>query len=387
MHAASRRVVRVDRPHVQRAVERSVVRVHIPAMRYVAGQDLSRVPAHATRLFDSARSEQGMPLDPRVRGRVEDASGADLRDVRVHSGPASSAAAQFLDARAFTAGTDIYLGAHTAHDRERLLTHEAVHAVQQGMRPTPVVGGMPVSSPHDASEGEAHDFAFGARVEPHVQRDLITNHKVQNGRWDLELIRASDPNGKHGLQGTVQFTPFENARDSTRIRLTQAVRVQTLPKKTDYKHLPDDEDLNRMRTRKARGVTAGFFIDHDPDDVAPRQNATDLPVVPYYGRYAPNRRRSQDGSKDGNTIEHASLFDFPGASFNSRFTFETVATDSDTGYHYSAVKWGFDVIDAAKGVVGREHSSALDAPTKTFHAALKTFNEFYRNPGTKRAPK
>src|SRR5262245_14640635 len=44
-----------------------------------------------------ARSEPSQVVDPRTREAAENVTGADLDDVRVHSGPASEAAAAALD--------------------------------------------------------------------------------------------------------------------------------------------------------------------------------------------------------------------------------------------------------------------------------------------------
>jgi hypothetical protein len=64
----------------------------------------------------------GMP--DRLRSGVEALSGLSMGDVRVHYGSSRPAA---LQARAFTAGTDIHVGP----GQERYLPHEAWHVVQQ----------------------------------------------------------------------------------------------------------------------------------------------------------------------------------------------------------------------------------------------------------------
>lgn len=95
---------------------------------------------------------------------------------------------------------------------------------------------------------------------------------------------------------------------------------------------------------------------------------------------------SQDGSKKGANIQEASLADFPRASRNQRFTFETAAQATKSGYIYASLSWGFRIRDAAKGVIDQEFARVNNVQTTTFDAAVKAFNEFYKNPGTPGAP-
>ncbi len=83
-----------------------------------------------------AASSSGTPLAPALRREYEDAFGADLGAVRVHSGPASARLNTALGARAFTLGSDIYFGGRVpdaagAADRH-LMAHELAHTLQDG---------------------------------------------------------------------------------------------------------------------------------------------------------------------------------------------------------------------------------------------------------------
>jgi peptidoglycan hydrolase-like protein with peptidoglycan-binding domain len=77
----------------------------------------------------------GRPLDAGVRGRMEAGFARDFSGVRIHVGSASEQAASELNARAFTAGRDIWFGknefAPGTPTGERLLAHELAHVVQQ----------------------------------------------------------------------------------------------------------------------------------------------------------------------------------------------------------------------------------------------------------------
>ena len=76
----------------------------------------------------------GSKLAPQVRQRMEPKLGADLSDVRVHTGGDSAQAASGLGARAFTVGSDVHFNAGEfapgSKDGDRLLAHELTHVVQ-----------------------------------------------------------------------------------------------------------------------------------------------------------------------------------------------------------------------------------------------------------------
>lgn len=76
----------------------------------------------------------GAPLSRDVRRKMEPRLGADLSDVRVHTSGESAAAAEGLNAKAFTVGNDVHFGsgnfAPGSKDGDRLLAHELTHVVQ-----------------------------------------------------------------------------------------------------------------------------------------------------------------------------------------------------------------------------------------------------------------
>jgi len=84
----------------------------------------------AQRAVDSKGS--GRPLDSGVRSRIESSLGTDMSHVRVHDDPSARAAASALNARAFTHGSDIWMGPGESSGDLGLLAHEATHVVQQG---------------------------------------------------------------------------------------------------------------------------------------------------------------------------------------------------------------------------------------------------------------
>ncbi|MBE7451439.1 MAG: DUF4157 domain-containing protein [Kofleriaceae bacterium] len=102
------------------------------------------------------------------RARFEASLGTDLSAVRVHTGPASAAAASELGARAFTTGNDIHFGAgeHRPDDPfgMHLLAHEVAHTVQQRGGAGGPQAKLAVSQPGDPLEREA-DRAADAMVD------------------------------------------------------------------------------------------------------------------------------------------------------------------------------------------------------------------------------
>ena len=97
-----------------------------------AGEAAADVPPV---VHDVLRSS-GQPLDPAFRSSFEPRFGQDFGGVRVHTGPQAAAAAESIQAKAFTSGANIVFGAgqyapHQPQGQE-LLAHELTHVMQQG---------------------------------------------------------------------------------------------------------------------------------------------------------------------------------------------------------------------------------------------------------------
>lgn len=71
------------------------------------------------------------PLPNTVRAFMEPRLGADLSDVRVHTGSEAARLNDQLQAQAFTHGQDVYFGAGKSPGIDTLTAHELVHVVQQ----------------------------------------------------------------------------------------------------------------------------------------------------------------------------------------------------------------------------------------------------------------
>ncbi len=107
--------------------------------------------------------DAGRALAPATRQFFEHRFGADLADVRVHTGPPAAANAQRLRAEAYTVGRHIvFAGGRYQPSTPRgidLLAHEIAHTVQQRGAPAGLpstdVGAAPTSTEHQADRAAA----------------------------------------------------------------------------------------------------------------------------------------------------------------------------------------------------------------------------------------
>jgi len=160
-------------PDGQRALfvreARAVLRDALGELRDALAEAEGSHGARAAQLLelDRATHAPGGPLPAALRSKFEASLGADLSEVRVHTGPGSARAASALAARAFTAGRDVHFGASEyspgTHDGEHLLAHEVAHAVQHDRGTPGVHAKRQVSALGDACEVEA-DRAADAMV-------------------------------------------------------------------------------------------------------------------------------------------------------------------------------------------------------------------------------
>lgn len=99
-----------------------------PAQRATT-RSLDHAPGVAR--VDDGFAGPGRPLDDGVRSTMETRFGHDFSTVRLHDDARAVAAADRVQARAFTVGDDIVLGAGGDASSPHLLAHELAHVVQQ----------------------------------------------------------------------------------------------------------------------------------------------------------------------------------------------------------------------------------------------------------------
>jgi hypothetical protein len=129
----------------------------------------------------------GKPLEPSTRGTLESGLGTDLSGVRVHDNAAARSSAEALNARAFTHGSDIWLGPGESQNDTRLMAHEATHVVQQSGGVNRMVqranGGAPGAgavTPSTTTGANPAGATPAAGVLPSKAGEVIdvTNHKM-----------------------------------------------------------------------------------------------------------------------------------------------------------------------------------------------------------------
>ena len=225
------------------------------------------------------RRGRGQPLQADIAQTMGEAMGADLGNVRIHTGDEPAELARAVQATAFTQGTDIYFGAGTYAPQtltgQRLLAHELAHTVQQsphgGLGAGPIIGRAA-----DPAEAEADRVADGVlRVlqrQTSRQLGLPTSAPPGGGTaplWQLRRERRVDASSVDANEtGTgplrVREDVLQHLRRATLDRsndVVPATAIATAPAAGG-----DGGALGRLRRHAERRVAAGS----DPERIAPR---------------------------------------------------------------------------------------------------------------------
>lgn len=154
----------------------------------------------------------GQALDPGFQEQMEGATGADLKDVRIHSTPEADELNRELGAKAFTSGKDVFFrdSSYDPHSSagQELLAHELAHVIQQGRGAVGSSSGqMRVNPPDDAFEQEADSVSAGvtgpqaaAGVQLQEEEELVQAQEeeeeealqLQEEQEEEELLQAQD---------------------------------------------------------------------------------------------------------------------------------------------------------------------------------------------------
>jgi hypothetical protein len=195
------------------------------------------------------------------------------------------------------------------------------------------------------------------------------NFRLEAGTITTEESWTTNPEtGEDVLRGRVTFTPSATTPSCRSIRFVQAARVQT-SKDHDLDWDGGQQNRNLMRTKAdpARGITPGYFVDHDAYKCSPGKACS-----PYFRDSWANPDESQDGS----SAKPASLIDYPfgWTSFES-IDLESCARCADTGAFLGCAQWGGSW--PATGERTLRPTSAADTPSATFNEALRLFEASY----------
>lgn len=382
-----------------------------------AADPASNRQASLARALRLAHGESGQPLDASVRAAVEAEGGSGLDRVRVHDSVAARTAADLLRSRAFALGSDIFLGsagrATSASDRQALLTHEAVHAVQQGGHRAPLTGTLTVGAPGTAAEAQAEAIARGPHGGPHggspagsaalrlrdglrrapigIQRNIAGTQDVGSGVFTIAMTDTSFATSA-GETGTVSFLPKKTAPKSTGLRFIQIVRVLDAGTGAAVTFASVNAGLATMDTMAttadaSKNIAGGFAVDQQTFPAA-RTAKADPAIEPFYDVTGPPIAGNATGTNDGVAPTAAVLEDSPRVATNRRVQFVSSVKGDDNGIFYGTALWGFETFTAKGAVkVKNEYHSFRSFEGETMHAALKAFDEHYANPGSTTAPK
>lgn len=127
----------------------------------------------------SALAHPGAPLEPALRGDMEQRFGHDFSRVRIHSGPLAERSTWDVDAYAYTVGSSVVFGdgqfaPHTRTGRH-LLAHELAHVVQQGGAPAPALQRACRSPAQCTTPSPGNAVQFGEQVEQESEQNAIAS--------------------------------------------------------------------------------------------------------------------------------------------------------------------------------------------------------------------
>jgi hypothetical protein len=251
-------------------------------------------------------------------------------------------------------------------------------------------------TPTAAPRRSGHDGAV-------VQRKIQDSHIFgDRGRLDINFAPERDESdGRFGEAGSIRFSPSGETK-AGRITLEQIART-VMPNGDDHEWRGPEADREKIKTQAGDGVESGWFIDRMTSALSPRERAADPPVRRDYNASIPEAsgedRLGYSYSK--NFLKDVALFDHPAATAPMRWSFETAVKAEREGEEstWGTVRWAFATdrkpgrSDArAKDLsfdeweVKDESVSFHDGESKSFKAAVSTFDTFYRNPGAETAP-
>lgn len=141
-----------------------------------------------------------------IRQRVEQVTGSDLSDVRVHRGASATQDAAAVSAKAFTVGRDIIFGAGQyqpgTSQGDRLLTEELAHAAQQPRSEPSNLAGLPVTKPGDAAEQDAEQIVQRASAP-------VVGESVPASPMPVSIARQPGLDQRRKIQGIRVLLPSE----------------------------------------------------------------------------------------------------------------------------------------------------------------------------------
>jgi phage tail protein X len=176
-----------------------------------------------------------------MRTLMELRFGHDFQNVRIHDDARASAAAESINASAYTVGPDVVFGAGKyspdGSDGRMLLAHELTHVAQwiEGGRHA-LSKPREVASPQEPGEREADVLSMkaargesvqvGAGDSGKVHRRIKESGRVPHGRYDFELSELGEPcTDRLRADVKIRFTPDPSGPATKNISFVQIVKV------------------------------------------------------------------------------------------------------------------------------------------------------------------
>ncbi|HVQ36135.1 MAG TPA: DUF4157 domain-containing protein [Pyrinomonadaceae bacterium] len=196
----------------------------------------------------------GKQLPRELQKEMEGHLGADFSQVRVHESAADRADAGRLNAKAFTHGQDIWLGAGASVNDRKLMAHELTHVMQQSAAPT--------SQDNPAA--------------PNLQRDLLGPTLTNRQKID-KALKSKDPGDVKDIDDISKATVDE------RLALLRPLAYQGWVGPRDEWKI--EEIWRSFGDQAIRFVHADFLLWNQCIDVGAALE--DLPVVKKLGEQFP----------------------------------------------------------------------------------------------------
>jgi len=354
------------------------------------------------------KKENGTGLPDNLKNGLENVSGFDMNDVKVHYN--SSKPAQ-LQAFAYAQGNDIHVGP----GQEKHLPHEAWHLVQQRQGRVALTaqlkGGTAIND-DSGLEKEADQMGDAVAKGNVEQQSLLSGTFAKTGTVQQKIIqrlkKAPTDFGKfetttfaeadhRGVEITLLFHPDKSKVDAKKIALIQSVKT-LLPSGTAF--AIDPNEAGRMVKPGKAGE--GYYIDAPPSTNNPiywstknlgaTENLKDTPqsantsadptVVGTNTNYELGQCSKVNPGDADKKVTPAGLWDRPQAAGKKGESkmFETTALaieGVDKDKYYGSVKWGFKMegTDAAPTVTLLDiETASRGTPTANFVESAKLWN-------------
>lgn len=258
----------------------------------------SAAAAHATGTAGPRADGPGEPIPEDIRHTLEAHLGADLSQVRVHQGPQAQAEARRVGARAFTAGSEIWLGQGESPHDLALMAHEATHVVQQrqpGVAARLMRLPAPTQDPKTLPPADGELSADGKTLR--FDELQIPGFKLAGHRGPLySARRATRQKGySSALRGDTR------QRELWRQGLSTAAMEAILQRKETEGHGPRAELGGHLFKPRLSNRSGLFFAGRTLQEVA---RALTLPGWERGDRPAWRENRGEDRSSSGFQADH-----------------------------------------------------------------------------------